>query len=74
MTMLKMSYEMSTLAVQSNPSSVAVRSEPAKKWSPRSGEASARVKRFSNLPAATQEKVLAYGENLLKYLEEEKVG
>jgi len=59
--MLKMSYEMSTPAAQSNPSSVAVRSEPAKKWSPRSGEASVRVKRFSNLPAATQEKFLPMG-------------
>lgn len=70
--LLRMSYEMSTLASQSNPSNLAVRCEQAEKPAQHSDVRSDRVKRFTRLPPATQAKVLAYGENLLKYLEEEK--
>jgi hypothetical protein len=64
--MVSMSYELSTPPVHTNPSSVATRPKRARK----SDGTSERVKRFTRLSPSTQEKVLAYGENLLKYYQE----
>lgn len=69
--LLRMSYEMRTPARHSNPSSAAVRHKQPEKLSGCSDGRPGRVKRFTRLPPNTQERVLAYGENLLKYLEEE---
>jgi hypothetical protein len=53
---------------QSNPPKATPESE--QKPGRRANTRSDRVRRFSKLPPATQDKVLAYGENLLNYLEE----
>lgn len=65
--MFSMSHEMSCLATQANP---CIRAGQAQESAQPCDIRTARVKRFAKLPPATQDKVLAYGENLLRYLKE----
>lgn len=64
---VRMSYDLTVPATKANRG----RTVPFAKKSQHRASRSDRLKRFRNLPPATQEKVLAYGENLLKYLEAE---